>query len=319
MRKCTKCEGSGPFYRSQKSSDGLSSQCQACVRKWYEAHPSKVRAADRRAFIASLKTGKACVDCGSEYSALCMDFDHVRDCKRDSVSQMAYHSFNTILAEVAKCDLVCANCHRIRTETRRVKTLDPRKRAFNLKIEALKSAPCTDCGKTFAPQAMEFDHVLGEKVKSISLMHDSPWAKVQIELAKCQLVCACCHRTRTNLRRPSGSLPVSSAKNKQRQHKCDQDLRVSVFKTQGLTLLGTIPDTQLACQFGVDKSTVRQYRVALGIPAFDPLSDCVPFLGTMPDGALARQFGKNPEVVRRKRNALSIPVFNRLSFREELI
>jgi hypothetical protein len=50
-----------------------------------------------------------------------MDFDH-RDAaaKSESVSRMIGRAgTERILAEVAKCDIVCANCHRARTERRR--------------------------------------------------------------------------------------------------------------------------------------------------------------------------------------------------------
>lgn len=51
-----------------------------------------------------------------------MDFDH-RDpaTKTKAVSQLISEcrSMDIILEEIAKCDLVCANCHRIRTWARK--------------------------------------------------------------------------------------------------------------------------------------------------------------------------------------------------------
>lgn len=69
-------------------------------------------------FVISLKQ-KPCADCGIQYPPYVMDFDH-RDkkLKLASVSKMiSYHmsSKEKILKEIEKCDLVCANCHRIRT------------------------------------------------------------------------------------------------------------------------------------------------------------------------------------------------------------
>jgi len=45
-----------------------------------------------------------------------MDFDH-RDpnVKVDHVASMLSAGVNKLEAEIAKCDVVCANCHRIRT------------------------------------------------------------------------------------------------------------------------------------------------------------------------------------------------------------
>ena len=72
------------------------------------------RAAETRLVIDALKNSP-CVDCGGSFEACVMDFDHVRGVKKDDVSRMARYKLSTILEEIAKCDLVCANCHRIRT------------------------------------------------------------------------------------------------------------------------------------------------------------------------------------------------------------
>lgn len=64
-------------------------------------------------FVRSQKTGP-CADCGIVYPHYVMDFDHRGD-KRRIISNMTRYSLESIKAEIAKCDLVCANCHRIRT------------------------------------------------------------------------------------------------------------------------------------------------------------------------------------------------------------
>jgi hypothetical protein len=68
-----------------------------------------------RAMVDSLKTGAPCVDCGAFFKACQMDFDHVQKWKFASVSQMLQLSEATVLEEISKCELVCANCHRVRT------------------------------------------------------------------------------------------------------------------------------------------------------------------------------------------------------------
>ena len=58
-----------------------------------------------------------CMDCGASFPTYVMDLDH-RDPKKkvSKVSALVYSGSETLLlAEIAKCDLVCANCHRIRT------------------------------------------------------------------------------------------------------------------------------------------------------------------------------------------------------------
>lgn len=56
-----------------------------------------------------------CADCGKRYPHYVMDFDHVREGKLANVSNLAKGNVDTLLAEIAKCDVVCANCHRERT------------------------------------------------------------------------------------------------------------------------------------------------------------------------------------------------------------
>ena len=66
------------------------------------------------------------------------------------------------------------------------------------KLNEIKSQPCVDCGGTFPPCAMDFDHITDDKVHNISwLINNRSWAAVEQEIAKCELVCANCHRVRT--------------------------------------------------------------------------------------------------------------------------
>jgi 5-methylcytosine-specific restriction endonuclease McrA len=66
---------------------------------------------------------KPCADCGGAFPTIAMDFDHVNDDKVQGVARM----MRTVVAlaalqrEIDKCELVCSNCHRVRTYTRRVK------------------------------------------------------------------------------------------------------------------------------------------------------------------------------------------------------
>lgn len=80
----------------------------------------------RRALTASIKD-VPCADCGNRYPAECMDFDH-RDGEVKLLNIAMSPSISTarLLAEIEKCDIVCANCHRVRTRLRRPIT-HPRK------------------------------------------------------------------------------------------------------------------------------------------------------------------------------------------------
>lgn len=61
-----------------------------------------------------------CLDCGGRFPSECMDFDHVRGVKRFNIANIGGSSMSVdvLFEEMAKCEIVCANCHRIRTKKR---------------------------------------------------------------------------------------------------------------------------------------------------------------------------------------------------------
>ena len=73
-----------------------------------------------REMVAAIKEASECADCGGHFPAVCMDFDHVGGDKEANVADMigTCRPQTAILAEIAKCEVVCANCHRLRTAAR---------------------------------------------------------------------------------------------------------------------------------------------------------------------------------------------------------
>lgn len=70
--------------------------------------------------LAKIKEKNGCTDCGNNYPWYVLDFDHVYGKKVANIGQMLnYFSVEDILKEVAKCDIVCSNCHRERTYKRK--------------------------------------------------------------------------------------------------------------------------------------------------------------------------------------------------------
>lgn len=62
---------------------------------------------------------RPCHDCGRRFPAVCMEFDHLPEHGKEyNVAAMMNHSMALILAEIAKCEIVCACCHRIRSARR---------------------------------------------------------------------------------------------------------------------------------------------------------------------------------------------------------
>lgn len=71
------------------------------------------RRSRRKEWFNSLKA-KPCADCGKQYPSYVMQFDHLNG-KEFQLSQGYWKTKETILREVAKCEVVCANCHMERT------------------------------------------------------------------------------------------------------------------------------------------------------------------------------------------------------------
>ena len=66
--------------------------------------------------IRGLKNNTPCTDCGKQYPYYVMQFDHVRGNKMFNIADNnQWWSKNRVLAEIEKCEIVCANCHAERT------------------------------------------------------------------------------------------------------------------------------------------------------------------------------------------------------------
>ena len=129
-KTCPRCRKSKPvseFHRVRRGSDRLRGPCKACVSLEGKARVftpeqkarAKAKQDETRAWMDSLKA-EPCTDCGGTFPPVCMDWDHLPGVlKVRSVGLLLTYSRERILAEVAKCELVCANCHRIRTHQRR--------------------------------------------------------------------------------------------------------------------------------------------------------------------------------------------------------
>lgn len=72
------------------------------------------RGVERLALMARLKS-RPCADCRRRFPPAVMEFDHVRGRKIRPVANMKYYKLERLMKEIAKCDLVCSNCHAERT------------------------------------------------------------------------------------------------------------------------------------------------------------------------------------------------------------
>ena len=69
------------------------------------------------AWMRELKSSRPCTDCGGWFHPAAMTFDHLPGTtKRSEISTLLYSGYRQVLLdEIAKCELVCANCHAVRT------------------------------------------------------------------------------------------------------------------------------------------------------------------------------------------------------------
>jgi hypothetical protein len=94
------------------------------AKRYAKRNPDKIKFRRDRVsmrntlFLYNLKKDIPCKDCGQIFHPVCMDFDHVRGEKIKGVGLMKNLKRERMLKEIEKCELVCANCHRVRTHTR---------------------------------------------------------------------------------------------------------------------------------------------------------------------------------------------------------
>ena len=85
-------------------------------------HLARVGALERnKEYLRRLRSRTPCADCGKKFHFSAMDFDHVSGTKIGCLSELAGARvrLERLKEEAAKCEIVCANCHRVRTWKRR--------------------------------------------------------------------------------------------------------------------------------------------------------------------------------------------------------
>lgn len=138
MKTCSRCREPKPlaqFNRWAAAKDGLDSYCKACrsviAKVSHSKHSEKVKAQQRESYRSGAKrrmiernrdwlvealTGACCAACHID-DPLVLEMDHVRGEKYRNVSFLVHNGYplDTVKAEAAKCQILCANCHRRKT------------------------------------------------------------------------------------------------------------------------------------------------------------------------------------------------------------
>jgi hypothetical protein len=126
-RRCGRWKALGEFHRRAA---GRQSWCKACRKEYDAAYFQAARTRlmarkrERRREVVrwhrELKESQPCADCGGFFHHAAMSWDHLPGSEKISeVSHLTRFSRKAVLAEIAKCELVCLNCHAVRSYMRR--------------------------------------------------------------------------------------------------------------------------------------------------------------------------------------------------------
>jgi hypothetical protein len=137
FRRCGRCLAFKPpseFAWRRKSHGQLDNMCRPCRSAYHREHylankqryvdqartRKQLLALERTTYLLEYFNSNPCVDCGEE-DPVVLEFDHLdADAKSFDIGQaLPYRRWQTILEEIEKCEVVCANCHRRRTARRR--------------------------------------------------------------------------------------------------------------------------------------------------------------------------------------------------------
>jgi hypothetical protein len=134
MNRCSRCRTEKPaeeFAWHRRARGQRDTYCRRCRAEYKQEH---YRANKQRYIAAARQRNKAlleerthymvdflrehpCVDCG-ESDPVVLEFDHLRDKKFGIADGIRNRNWQDVLDEIAKCEVVCANCHRRRTAKR---------------------------------------------------------------------------------------------------------------------------------------------------------------------------------------------------------
>lgn len=127
---CNETKQINEFSKNKCKKDGLQTKCKKCNRLYLQDHyeENKDYYAKKRQNVfkkyqnkvSKIKESTPCKDCGKYYPSYVMDFDHISLDKEFNISILInYGNWEKLQAEIDKCEVVCSNCHRIRTHMRR--------------------------------------------------------------------------------------------------------------------------------------------------------------------------------------------------------
>ena len=132
-KQCSKCgvvKSVEEFNFRYRDSGVRHSYCRECGKALTRSHYKRqkhsylkrnLRAYNERRQIVLEAKSRPCADCGVQYPYYVMDFDHGEGSSKEfALNSIQRVTKRAMLREMAKCDVVCSNCHRERTHRRMV-------------------------------------------------------------------------------------------------------------------------------------------------------------------------------------------------------
>lgn len=214
MRNCNVCKELKPlttqyFHRNRCQRDGFRLECKDCAKtidrlanaKYYiqNSEKKKEKVKQRRTeiikFIEIWKKDKVCCRC-NESDHRTFEFHRRDPFKKDlSIGKVAKHgwSIKRVIEEIEKCELLCANCHRIVDNVYNTKSRQTRHQSATEYILKYKSEHPCKCGMNDI-RTLEFHH--RDPTTKLFNIGDIRFSlkTVILEIQKCDITCANCHR-----------------------------------------------------------------------------------------------------------------------------
>lgn len=150
-----------------------------------------------RSWINERKAENGCSRCG-QTDAACLEYHHVNpELKEKAIGELITHGHGkqSLQEEIAKCEILCANCHRKEhynvPENPRGKREEQRQWLYEYKRE---TGGCRRCPET-DPRCLVFHHSGEKRATVASLVADGATnVAIREEIQRCTVLCANCHR-----------------------------------------------------------------------------------------------------------------------------
>ncbi len=144
-----------------------------------------------KAFVNWYKGNAPCADCGRTFHPACMEFDHIpeRGPKIGIIKQFIVNrNVFELWKEIAKCEIVCSNCHKVRTVVRGTSQVTRDKiskstlgRSKNLRWSRKNTHKSTDTGRAAQSKSLKIrwsDDSFRDKMSKATSQHmKSKWAE----------------------------------------------------------------------------------------------------------------------------------------------